>query len=494
MATLQEQISTYRTSTGAQTGAQGWLSKLNIDNKLYQIKDPAVDTLAGYVDTAISGVQSQITAAGQAWKPVTKASGAARVATEVTQDAHGAITVTYDNVLASAVGNTLTGDPNAETVGAQTTQVLTSLSQDVTGAISYTAKNLVAADVASTAVTLNTSGAQGVQTVAVSSTNVQGAIEALAKAVRLSEIKAQAAVDALAGQDWSTNAETVANLIKELNQIETTDPDGLANSVIDTFRTKLGSLNSGNNSTGTYDGTVKKYVDNEIAVLANAINNKNVSASSTTSDWVEASAANNAVSVGLTTRSVQAMGYAESALQTIGADGTLLTVGAKSGDAGAGTQGVAPTQKLTDAVAAAESALQTVSGDTATTNPNGELIQVSEKTGADGAKTQAITSTTKLTTAVAKAETAVQSVNGAGPDANGAVTIYGTQVARTNDANAKTIDGALTDIENSITAMKGAQATIIGFQAAPTFDSATETLSFKTESKTVMVPVAQSGS
>jgi len=350
MATLQEQISTYRSNTlaqGSQAGAQGWLSKLNIDNKLYYIKDLAVDTLARYVDTTISGVQTQITNA-----------------------------------------TTFTGKTNA----ISGTQIITSLSQGTDGNIDYTVTDLYldADHITSDAVAAITTGEKGVQGVQVNATNVQDAIEELAKAVKTAELNAIDKVNELAGTNWTQAAGTVQDIINELSQ---------GGSALDTLVDKIrGDFNYGAEGAQTTD--IKSYIDGEITRLSGLVSDVSVTAEGDTLVNATVDETGRSVTVGATTNLTTAVSNANSALQTIGADGTLLTVGAKSGGDGAGTQGVAPTQKLTNAVAAAESAVQTV--DEAA---NETLIDVVRN-----GTSVTVGATTNLTTAVSHANSAVQTV------------------------------------------------------------------------------------
>ena len=57
-STLSEILTAWRTAN--QKGAGGLMSKLTIDNKLYDVKDPAVDKLAEEVETRISAVETSI--------------------------------------------------------------------------------------------------------------------------------------------------------------------------------------------------------------------------------------------------------------------------------------------------------------------------------------------------------------------------------------------------------------------------------------------------
>ncbi len=205
MATLQETISSWRTANQSGEGHQGIISKLSIDSKLYDLKDPAVEALAAAIETRLK------TQEDKAWTPVTKGANDPKFATEVTQAADGSISVQYSNLRDTALTDTV-----------QTGQFITSVSQDVNGVISATKAGVAAENVSFTPGT----------DFATASTNVQAAIEdALAQAMALKGTSTDASsaetiaaakkyadekVQQLAGQDWTAQAQKVSDIIKEL--------------------------------------------------------------------------------------------------------------------------------------------------------------------------------------------------------------------------------------------------------------------------------------
>lgn len=207
--TLQQIIAAYRTSQAGITGAAGLLSKLKIGNVLYPIKDPAVEELASAIETRLEAVESGIS--GIVWDSVTKDANAAKFATKVEQDEHGAITVEYSG---------FTGLNDTAVAG----QYVTSVSQDQNGEITVTRTGISGADV-----TFDVPAGSAFEA---TSTNVQLAIEdAMAKAMALkgtasdasgaetiagAKAYTDAAVNALAGEDWTGVAHTVHQIIEEI--------------------------------------------------------------------------------------------------------------------------------------------------------------------------------------------------------------------------------------------------------------------------------------
>ena len=207
MATLSEGLSSYRTTQA--NGHAGLLSKLQIGTSLYDIKDPAVEQLATLVESRLSELE------GKSWTAVTKDANAAKFATAVTQGTDGSISVTYGTIRDAALTDTST-----------TNQVVKGIAQTVDGVVSATMGQVAADEVAFTPGTDFDS----------TSTNVQAAIEdALAQAMALkgtssdqssaetiagAKAYADAAVEALAGQDWGENAKKVQEIIAELEDSE----------------------------------------------------------------------------------------------------------------------------------------------------------------------------------------------------------------------------------------------------------------------------------
>lgn len=208
MATLQSVLETFR--AGQVSGHQGLLSKLQIDSKLYDIKDPAVEALAAEIESRLSEQENKT------WTVVAKGANDPKFATSVTQAADGSVSVIYSNLRDTALTDT-----------AATGQFITSVSQDVNGVVTATKGSVDAANVSFTPGT-------GFES---TSTNVQAAVEdALTKAMALKGTSSDAStaetiaaakkyadekVQELAGTDWTAAAHTVSEIIKELENSDT---------------------------------------------------------------------------------------------------------------------------------------------------------------------------------------------------------------------------------------------------------------------------------
>jgi len=259
MATLSQDVQTWREGNQAGTGHSGLLSKLQIGTSLYDIKDPAVEALAAAVESRLAAVE------GKTWTAVTKDANAAKFATAVTQGTDGAITVTYGTIRDTALADT-----------AETNKVVKSISQSVDGVVSATMGQVAASEVSFTP------GSDFDST----STTVQAAVEdALAKAMALKGAStdqssaetiaaakkyADEKVQELAGQDWTAQAQKVSDIIKEL---EGTDAGNWA-----TLADKLDGMPvaDANATGGTREAnSVAEYVQAEIAKV-NAANTQGI--------------------------------------------------------------------------------------------------------------------------------------------------------------------------------------------------------------------------
>lgn len=209
MATLSESLSSFRTTQNQ--GGNGLLSKLQIAGSLYNIKDPAVEELAGLIETRLGTLENKT------WTAVNKGANDAKFATAVTQGTDGSIAVTYGTIRDAALTDTST-----------TNQVVKGIAQSVDGVVTATMGQVAASEVSFTPGT----------DFAAASTNVQAAIEdALAQAMALKGTKAagdttaetiqgakeyaDAKVAELAGTDWTQAAHTVSEIIKELENSDT---------------------------------------------------------------------------------------------------------------------------------------------------------------------------------------------------------------------------------------------------------------------------------
>jgi len=200
MGTFRQDIEAWRTSNQG----TNLLKKLNIAGQLYDIHDPAVEALADAMETRVKGLEDK------KWTAVNKGVDDPKFATSVTQDVNGAITVTYDHLRASAY----------ELSGTGTNEFITSIAQDVDGVISATKGGISAEQVALTGVTgvTGTDVKAAIAEVLAAAEALKGATGDAANAETIAGAKkyADEAVQALAGQDWTTAAKKVQDIINEL--------------------------------------------------------------------------------------------------------------------------------------------------------------------------------------------------------------------------------------------------------------------------------------
>lgn len=274
------------------------LSKLNIGGQLYSIKDPVVEQLATAVDSRLEAIESK------SWTLVTKGQDAGQFATSVTQDATGAITVTYGNATATDVSFSET-NWNAANVKAAIIEALSKAigtsndaasADTINGAKAYT-------DDAITALEADIDEANEVTTDALNELNDR---------VTAARTYAEELVNNLAGVDWEQNAKKVQEIIAEIENSDnanawSTAIDKLAGLGIktpavyytqaecDEYNTE-NSLQDGDEGYRTTSdvktpavyNTVKDYVDNAVASadvsgqITSAINNLDATVGSTT--------------------------------------------------------------------------------------------------------------------------------------------------------------------------------------------------------------------
>lgn len=250
--TLLESINTWRTTN---QNNDGLLSKLNIDNKLYHIKDPALDKLATDIEERLSSIE------GKKFTPVTKGASDKKYATSVTQDNTGQITVVYDDLRATALSDTAVDG-----------EFITSVSQDVNGVVSITRAGVSADKVTYT----KTIG------VDLTATDVKAAIEeVLSKAMALKGAStdessaetiaaakkyAKELVDNLAGEDWSENAKKVQDIIDEL---EGSEQASSWSTLVDKLKgmtvTEKGTSGEADYRPANNNPTIVQYVEAKIA-------------------------------------------------------------------------------------------------------------------------------------------------------------------------------------------------------------------------------------
>ena len=259
MATLSEQIQSWRTATDGQNGQGSLLSKLSIGGNLYNIKDPAVEQLAGLIETRLGTLENKT------WDAVNKGAGEAKFATSVSQNADGSIKVTYGTIRDTALTDT-----------SEANKVVKSIAQSVDGVVTATMGQVAAGEVAFTPGSAFNE----------SSTTVQAAVEdALAQAMALKGTSgdlssadtiaaakkyAEEKVQELAGKDWTAQAQKVTDIIKELEGTDAGNWATLADK-LDGMPVEDASAEGGHREATS----VAEYVQAEIAKV-NAANSQGI--------------------------------------------------------------------------------------------------------------------------------------------------------------------------------------------------------------------------
>lgn len=259
MATLSEQIQSWRTAADGQNGQGSLLSKLSIGGNLYNIKDPAVEQLAGLIETRLGTLENK------KWEVVNKGAGEAKFATSVSQAADGSITVTYGTIRDTALTDT-----------SEANKVVKSIAQSVDGVVTATMGQVAAGEVAFTPGTAFNS----------ESTTVQAAVEdALTQAMALkgtagdessadtiaaAKKYAEEKVQELAGKDWTAQAQKVTDIIKELEGTDAGNWATLADK-LDGMPVEDASVEGGRREAKS----VAEYVQAEIAKV-NAANSQGI--------------------------------------------------------------------------------------------------------------------------------------------------------------------------------------------------------------------------
>jgi len=261
---LGTDLSTWRTANQGGSGHNGLLSKIAIGDKLYDIKDPAVEWLAGQIETRLNDLETSTIRE----EALVKDANAAKFATAVIQGTDGQITVTYGTIRDAVLNDT-----------SETNKVVKGISQTVDGVVTATMGQVAASEVSFTP------GSD------FSATTVQAAIEeafADAMALKGSSTDASTAetiaaakkyadekVAELAGTDWTTAAATVKNIIDELSQSGNAD--------LGTIVDKLRGMTIPDTSAGAAPGatreatSVAEYVNTKIAEV-NAANADGINA------------------------------------------------------------------------------------------------------------------------------------------------------------------------------------------------------------------------
>lgn len=287
----QTSIQQWRSNTesGQQASPiEGLLSKLSIDGKLYSIKDPAVEQLAGLVDSQIASIDARIEGLeGHQFTAVTKDNNAGKFATGVTQGTDGSISVTYENIRSEAL-----------TKGTTDGDFVTTLTQGIDGQITATYGN-VTADRVNLNPNLTPAGWSGITTVQGALTKIVGASTDATTDVTIEGAKkyAESLVNNLAGEDWSQNAKKVQQIIAELEGSDSTE-------AWTTLADKLKGLTIDDGQGGTSDATVAEYIEAKVAEINEAnsegIASLNATVFSTGSNESEFNAATTNVKVSVT--------------------------------------------------------------------------------------------------------------------------------------------------------------------------------------------------
>ena len=251
--TLNTKITAWRSENQGGNGHSGLLSKLTIDGSLYDIKDPAVDYLAQEVETRLSAIEGSTIRE----TALNDTAVAGQFITSVSQGVDGQVSITRAGVNASNV----TFDPTNTDFESTTTNVQAALVEALTKALAL----------------------KGTSNDGASAETIAGA-----------KAYADAAVQVLAGQDWSENAKKVQEIIAELENSEngnawSTAIDKLAGLGIKTpavyyTQEECDEYNTENSLSPGDDGyrttsdiktpavynTVKDYVDSQVAAAESA--------------------------------------------------------------------------------------------------------------------------------------------------------------------------------------------------------------------------------
>lgn len=381
-------MATNLTKAVSDTRTGNLLSKLKIDNALYNIKDPAVEVLAAAIDTAFANLDSTLSEK-TTWTAVSKGSETKKYATEVAQDEHGAITVTYGNLRDTALAKANDAKKFA-----------TSVTQDVDGVVSVAYDDALTSDVKRTATTSDAThnGLAATDLEAAlqeldalikseAGTRAQGDADLLGAATDASTANtiygakkyAQEKINELAGTNWTEAAGTVKNIIDELSQ------SGYAG--LDTIVDKLRGMDIPDTSEGAEAGatreanSVAEYVNTKIAEVnkqsadgIGALNAEKTSTDGTNVQVKVTEVAGKITAVNVTTDNtinatdlsnkvgeigdVTVKSYVDTAVANKNVSATGDTYVSASATNNAVT--VAATQKTQDAVAAAETSIQSL--------------------------------------------------------------------------------------------------------------------------------------
>jgi hypothetical protein len=201
------------------------MSLLTIDDKLYDIKDPAVEFLAEQVEARLSAIDSKTIRK----TALSKDANASKFATEVTQGVDGQIAVTYGDAQTTDVQRTATpavvgqaaeyyreGDniPEGKQVGDVKTPAV-----DPQIALSGTTTEAALVELA-IAIAVEKLARENGNTDLANQLIGSSSDSSSADTINAAKKYADEAVAALAGQDWSQNAKKVQEIIAELENSE----------------------------------------------------------------------------------------------------------------------------------------------------------------------------------------------------------------------------------------------------------------------------------
>lgn len=175
MPTLSEQLTAWRTSNQGGTGHSGLMTQLTIDGVLYDIKDPAVDYLAGQIESRLSTVENKTIRQ----TALDDSAVTGQFITSVSQGTDGQISITRDGVSATNVAF----DPTSTDFDSASTTVQAALVDALTQALAL----------------------KGTSSDTASDETIAGA-----------KAFATDLVNNLAGTNWTANAKKVQEIIEEL--------------------------------------------------------------------------------------------------------------------------------------------------------------------------------------------------------------------------------------------------------------------------------------
>lgn len=465
---LVDVLTQYRTTQSS--GHQGLLSKLSIDGSVYDIKDPAVEQLASEIQTRLNNLETHT------WSTVSKDANAGKFATAVTQGTDGSISVTYSN---------FTGLTDTAVAG----QFVTEVDQGTDGEITVTRAGVDDSQVTLSNDTLTALGLSGTQSVSAALAGLQSGHQSLigasgdaasADTIYGAKAYADAAVEALAGQDWGENAKKVQEIIAELENSEN------GNQWLTAIDKLAGMSIAGKTATSSdaieYNEGLEGAIKPGTELTAAQVSAVNTALSKSYNEGDEITSGDAAAYNATLTGAIAAGATYTDTNVTVKEYVDAKVAAAESAASGGITD--------LDAIVYGAAGAQGATGDTATSNYASDtthkvVIKLTETDGivtAVDVKTNDIASASDLTTLDGAAVKSVNSVN----PTNGAVTLTGADI-EVSSSDSTTVSTALGNLNTNKANKAAISNTNINNWAT---SYANETLTWTNTSTAVYVPVS----